>query len=594
MLVMIDAIHKRFCRDDCITAWERLIDAEAPAISFHLLPIEKMGLSEDLYIKMNSRGKPLTPFENFKARFEQSLEAYSPDRAREFAVKVDGSWSDILWSYRGSDHILDDEFLRYFHFITEICEWLDGRFAREDITSRAEHVYCQNYPAAVTHLDFLFHAFDTWANVDVKAIFSSLFVAASVQMDDEDKAKIVLFGQYSGGDVDLFAICCRYYGDTRGSNRAFSWGHTILLYAVLLHRIHGSENFPRRLRVLRNLVEASNSELRLEKMPELLADVRRVVIDGSLDNISAFNQAQVEDERFKAEFLARVPVLAEALFRLEDHDVLRGCLAVFEFNEAVFEQRAEAFHRLFSNYALLPSVTGAMLAIGDYSRWFNDRMGRLGSGSNIAPWRELLVGSKRSNIIATRDVLARLLDEVATIEGNLEAALEAIQQNWLAASDAASGLGWRWYFVKYPAMREGRSGIYVGENRGLGYKICMLNKTQMNSRYRDPYLLAIHRQSGVGDAVEDPWFTGYETEPRRIRLKSGVELECVEQGFALHSSPARSNDAEAFSQICTDHGVDADRVLRLPQIERDGQKLDTCDRIQLGAALLRDLVNAGL
>jgi hypothetical protein len=53
-------------------------------------------------------------------------------------------------------------------------------------------------------------------------------------------------------------------------------------------------------------------------------------------------------------------------------------------------------------------------------------------------------------------------------------------------------------------------------------------------------------------------------------------------------------DAEAFSQVCADHGVGADQVLLVPQVERDGRKLDTRDRVQLGAALLRDLVKAGL
>jgi len=57
MLVMLDAMHERFRDESCLAAWERLIDAEEPAISFHLLPIEQMdGLSEDLYIQMNSRG----------------------------------------------------------------------------------------------------------------------------------------------------------------------------------------------------------------------------------------------------------------------------------------------------------------------------------------------------------------------------------------------------------------------------------------------------------------------------------------------------------------------------------------------------------
>ena len=34
-----------------------------------------MGSGEDLYIKMNSRGKPLTPFENFKAMNDTELDA---------------------------------------------------------------------------------------------------------------------------------------------------------------------------------------------------------------------------------------------------------------------------------------------------------------------------------------------------------------------------------------------------------------------------------------------------------------------------------------------------------------------------------------
>ena len=46
---------------------------ESPAVSFYLLPLDDMDSDEDLYIKMNSRGKPLTQFENFKAHFEQDI-----------------------------------------------------------------------------------------------------------------------------------------------------------------------------------------------------------------------------------------------------------------------------------------------------------------------------------------------------------------------------------------------------------------------------------------------------------------------------------------------------------------------------------------
>ena len=594
MLVMLDAMHERFRDEACLAAWEKLIDAEKPAISFHLLPIEQMGQqSADLYIKMNSRGKPLTAFENFKARFEQLLEVSCPERVVEFSVKVDGAWSDLLWPYRGSDSIVDDEFMKYFRFVTEVCELNEGRLAEGNIAGLAGRVYGHSNPNSKTNLDFLFRAIDTWVGSDIPAIFSGHFAGTLAPLDSDDTSKAVLFGQQDGADVDLLSACCHKYGQIRGRNRVFSWPHTIFLYAVLVHRIHRTENFARRLRVLRNLVEASGNELRLESMPALLADVRRIVVEGTLEDVSAFNQAQVADERLKAELLARRPDIERSLFHLEDHPELRGCLAAFELDEAVFQRRAGAFHQLFVP-AHLPCLTGALLAIGDYSRRLNNRMTLLGSSSNLAPWRELLTGAGRPHIARTRDVLGSLLDAVAQAEGSLQSTLAAIQKNWLDSTVNGDGLDWRWYFVKYPAMREGTSGIYVGANGVLGYSVCMLNKSQMNSWYRDPYLLAIYRDSGATNAVEDPWFTGYETEPRSIRLKkSGTELLCVKDGLLLRP-PSPPAYADAFSKVCGDHKIGADHLLAVPQAERDGCTLDTHDRVQLGVDLLRDLVAAGL
>lgn len=594
MLVMVDSMHELFRDENCGAAWEGLVDAEEPSISFHLLPIEQMGQrSADLYIKMNSRGKPLTAFENFKARFEQLLDDACPDRVTEFAIKIDGVWSDLLWPYHGSDFIVDDEFLRYFRFVTELCEWREGGVAEGDIASLAERVYGQSNPNCTANLDFLFQALDTWVDCDIPLVFSHLFAATPAPIDSDDTSKVVLFGQQDGADVDLFSICCHNYGQTRGRNRVFSWPHTIILFAVLLHQIHRTEDFARRLRALRNLVEASSNELRLENMTALLADVWRIVVVGTLEDVSGFNQAQVADERLKAELLARSPGLERSLFHLEDHPELRGCLAAFDFDEAMFERRAGVFHQLFVP-AYLPSLTGALLAIGDYSRQLNHRMFQFGSGSNLGPWRELLTGAGRPHLAETRDVLGLLLDTVAQAKGDLQSALDAIQNNWLDGTADGDGLGWRWYFVKYPAMREGRSGIYVGSNGVLGYSVCMLDKTQMNSWYRDPYLFAIYQESGEEDAVEDPWFTGYETEPRFLRLrKSGTELQCMQDRLVLRP-PSTPAHAEAFSQVCARHEVGADHLLLVPQVERDGGKLDACDRVQLGAVLLRDLVKAGL
>lgn len=75
--------------------------------------------------------------------------------------------------------------------------------------------------------------------------------------------------------------------------------------------------------------------------------------------------------------------------------------------------------------------------------------------------------------------------------------------------------------------------------------------------------------------------------------KSGTELQCVKEGLVLRP-PSTPAHAETFWQVCEGQGLGADYALLVPQVERDGLKLDTRDRVQLGAALLRDLVKAGL
>lgn len=71
MLTMLDAIHEKFGQADHGQFLERLLDPNNPAIAFVYMDLDEYKLSDELYIQMNSRGKPLTPFENFKAKFEQ-------------------------------------------------------------------------------------------------------------------------------------------------------------------------------------------------------------------------------------------------------------------------------------------------------------------------------------------------------------------------------------------------------------------------------------------------------------------------------------------------------------------------------------------
>ncbi|MBR4198333.1 MAG: DUF262 domain-containing protein [Bacteroidales bacterium] len=65
MLNMLDAIHEK-CNE--ITDYPNL-----NKVTFFFFDLESNGLNENLYLKMNSRGKPLTAFENLKSKIEKLL-----------------------------------------------------------------------------------------------------------------------------------------------------------------------------------------------------------------------------------------------------------------------------------------------------------------------------------------------------------------------------------------------------------------------------------------------------------------------------------------------------------------------------------------
>ena len=97
MLRAIDDIHQRFRKIDNI--WEKLTSDKA-IISFYYVELGNFGLTDDLYIKMNSRGKLLTAFENFKAIFQKQIDNKKWDNDKNFpdsfACKIDAQWTDLF------------------------------------------------------------------------------------------------------------------------------------------------------------------------------------------------------------------------------------------------------------------------------------------------------------------------------------------------------------------------------------------------------------------------------------------------------------------------------------------------------------------
>lgn len=107
---ILDGIEELFLntnKDSFCQYWHRLTDREI--IIFYHLPLDDFGLSDDLYIKMNARGKQLTSFENFKA----DLIGYITKQAEE-GGDTNNKWSDLLDSLNGIPIKLDTDWTDLF------------------------------------------------------------------------------------------------------------------------------------------------------------------------------------------------------------------------------------------------------------------------------------------------------------------------------------------------------------------------------------------------------------------------------------------------------------------------------------------------
>ena len=314
---------------------------------------------------MNSRGKPLTPFENFKARFRAGHQR-TPHRADEFAHKIDGPWSDLLWPFHGGDNIVDDEFMRYIDFITEICELREGRLGSGKPRRRAHATIfgaeqSRGGRAPRLPLQRLRRLDRTRRTSAPRSTSSSPPPCPATPAYDTDK--VVLFGSTSLEPL-------RAVLPSRSTARAAATGFHPAAEPPALRGAAAPDRADRRTsRAGSDPSEPARCVRRRGPAREhaRAAQGRRaLIINGDLDAVSTLSSNQVQDERL-SKVPRRTPRPRRTLFRLEDHPILRGTLSCFELTPTPSATGATR-SRTPSPTRPVGCLTGALLATGDYQR----------------------------------------------------------------------------------------------------------------------------------------------------------------------------------------------------------------------------------
>lgn len=152
MLTMLDEIHNQFSKQDIKDykpLAEKLTSGCDCPITFHFVDMGEHKLSDETYVKMNARGKQLTPFENFKASLEQYLEekgesdflsrfkgTYEEQTGKH--TGIDGTWLDMFWKISNPENKeekeIPDSIIMSFinrHFINVWICWYGDKEAEK-------------------------------------------------------------------------------------------------------------------------------------------------------------------------------------------------------------------------------------------------------------------------------------------------------------------------------------------------------------------------------------------------------------------------------------------------------------------------------
>ncbi|WP_084548681.1 DUF262 domain-containing protein [Brachyspira alvinipulli] len=120
MLNMIDKIDEKYNEITKDNNSIKLFD-NLEKIQFYFLPLEDFKLTDEIYLKMNARGKPLTSFENFKALLEDFFkDKINNDILQQYKIKIDTSWVNFIWTLTNDYKKVDSLFMKLFSFIFEM------------------------------------------------------------------------------------------------------------------------------------------------------------------------------------------------------------------------------------------------------------------------------------------------------------------------------------------------------------------------------------------------------------------------------------------------------------------------------------------
>lgn len=578
-LEMLDAIHAQF--KDKHGFYDKLIRTENPYITFQFLNLHDFGLSDDLYIKMNSRGKPLTTFEVFKAQLEQVIKRDLPDQQRSmgdsnmslaeyFSRQMDITWSDLFWRYRDKEtHIFDRQIMNFIRGVALVMFASEHNQLPEEETNRVLELladtkvdmgylqYNQNDCLTKGFILALVNILDKLANGNHLRIYLN----DDFYHDERDAFTRIVDGKSSTyTDWVQFYAYCAYLIQSDGeidSGRFKDWMRLIsnLARYTTYNRV---DEFRQSIHAVKRLLDGISD-----------APVMDYVAKSSQSTFAGFNRQQAKEERLKAQLIVRHSCW-NAIYEIERHGYFKGQIEFLlkfagvldrwsELEEKCSwdEQENDSLFQAFSIYANKAAAVfdgnglrkfpdylweRSLLTVGDYLLKIGRNHSFLDNTDRDVSWKRLLRAPDQSkdDVVAKREYVRILLDQINASE--VESSLQRVISDFLLDVDVSEL--WRQKFVESPKCIE-----FCGKRqiRRRGDSVYLLRRVQMNGSHAE--LFTYHLKTEVLDQMHadgkfspfdilDYWETFTDDDEPVVYMKRSedslyLQVDREEQGYSI-------------------------------------------------------------
>jgi hypothetical protein len=565
MLGTLRTIKELVAREERSALWERLCHQRA--LTFDVIDIkgEEFRLTDELYIKMNARGKQLTSFECYKADLIQALRKLDDlgkpwlykkgqlSYADYFAFKVDNEWLDLF--YNGEIDGLDERMYGFIQNIAKLCFFLDPENAKKNVDA---FTYSDSVDVFLRrdNVHRLISILDLFERIQAKQPLRDFFVTLtpSIRFLEEN-------GEEAPASVkDLFRESC---------DKNASVNLVLLLalshYMEKYQLVEATEELQDYLRVVRNLLWGGRqrdkmryqSNVRINSLLtywgwiEPLAS-REQVLDAVKSSGEVFLKKKENEKEPKSklhqrvDFILKYPELKPLIGELEDHPLLAGQLGIFDLDLDAndFKRQAEAFKQIFDVAFYAPKHTSKLIIRALVASGYPGVQGKNVWGGYRDTW--FFGGNGRWSTVLSikeyeqseqRKAIRQLLSQFAGGTGDTKERLQRIIDAYLESEDAKRR-GWRYYFVKYPEFYSGDTNFFAWDNReetadAYVDSLKSFSSNPLIGYHANAYVQVVWRLVGGGDTHCRPEWVQGAKDSRLHLLRSDIYIEYTPEGWRI-------------------------------------------------------------